>query len=126
VSDLIERLRGLNEYRQRSPLYNEAADEIEKLRKSNHQFECLNCDLQREIKRLAADRDEWERLWKKASIGVFALQARVEMLEGVYKAAHEAAMFCVRDGYGKAHIVPRYMQPLDDALNRAATEQENE
>ena len=48
------------------------------------------------------------------------LQARVSELEGVYEAAHRAAMFSVRDGDGEVHIVPRYMQPLDDALNRAA------
>ena len=82
---------------------------------------CDSCDLLKdckaEIERLTEHRDEL--LDCNAN-----LLDRVEAFESVYDAAHKAAMFCVRDGDGEAHIAPRYMQPLDDAINRAATEQE--
>ena len=48
------------------------------------------------------------------------LKADNEKLRAVYDAAHKAAMYCVRDGDGEAHIAVRFMQPLDDALNALA------
>ena len=68
-----------------------------------------------EIERLTADRDEWERLWKKASNAVLSLQARVEALEKVQDAASD---FLVN------HMDDDYAMLLDEAL--AATEQEGE
>ena len=70
-----------------------------------------------EIERLTADRDEWERLWKKASIGVFALQARVEALEGmpIYKriAEQDEQIASLQD---KVHLCTAYDR-MELALN---------
>ncbi len=38
-------------------------------------------DLEEEIERLTTDRDEWERLWKKASVSVIDLQDEIEKLK---------------------------------------------
>ena len=44
------------------------------------------CEANRmEIGSLTASRDEWERLWKKASISVIDLQDRVAQLESAYE-----------------------------------------
>ena len=41
----------------------------------------VRCDMRNEIERLTTDRDEWERLWKKASVAVIDLQDEVEKLK---------------------------------------------
>ena len=67
--------------------------------------------------------DEIERLTAEKSEAIQAFAAEVrknEKLRAVYDAAHKAAMYCVRDGDGEAHIAVRFMQPLDDALNALA------
>ena len=38
-------------------------------------------DQSKEIERLTTDRDEWERLWKKASVSVIDLQDEIEKLK---------------------------------------------
>ena len=50
---------------------------------------CNGCEVPdfaiKEIERLTTDRDEWIRLWKKASISVIDLQDRVAELESLLK-----------------------------------------
>jgi hypothetical protein len=45
--DIVERLRDRNEYHQHAPLYNEAADEIERLRKALREITQLMGEISR-------------------------------------------------------------------------------
>ena len=89
-----------------------AADEIERLTADNE--------------RLTDENAEYAKCHDKVMASNGRLNADNERLRAVYDAAHKAAMYCVRDGDGEAHIAVRFMQPLDDALNALAAVEDKE
>ena len=86
MGDLIKRLRAVDTAG-REML--EAADELERLTAALDAVKKNRADefqyMATKIDRLTASRDEWERLWKKASMSVIDLQDKVAKLEAVIK-----------------------------------------
>lgn len=103
MSDLIKRLRGMNEYWQHAPLYNEAADtleakdaEIERLKNLREATEKWRIQTAEACERARDERDHYRDKYHECNAEIERLRAALEQIDEYHKAGGTQVITCAR------------------------------